>query len=346
MKPEVRTLLSKGVVIPAHPLALDDARRIDERRQRALTRYYLAAGAGGLAVGVHTTQFAIHRPDVGLYEPVLTLAAEQMNRVADRSLIRVAGVLGATRQATREAALAADLGYDCALLSLAGLTDWSEEELISHCRQVADILPLFGFYLQPAVGGIELPFSFWTRFCEIERVVAIKVAAFNRYRTLDVIRATVEVGREDIALYTGNDDNIVLDLITPFDFRVGNTIKRRRFVGGLLGHWAVWTQVAVRLLKDCQATWNQPDVPQRLLTLANDVTACNAALFDAANRFRGCIAGIHDVLRRQGLLAGITCLDPHEVLSPGQCLEIERVYREYPHLNDDAFIADHLAEWL
>jgi dihydrodipicolinate synthase/N-acetylneuraminate lyase len=346
MNPDVRTALSAGLVIPAHPLALDSERRLDERRQRALSRYYLAAGAGGLAVGVHTTQFAIHRDDVGLYEPVLALAAEQMNHVTDRPLVRVAGVLGSTRQATREAALAADLGYDCVLLSLAGLQAWNEDQLIDHCRAVAQILPVFGFYLQPDVGGIPLPFSFWRRFCEIERVVAIKIAAFDRYRTLDVIRATAECGRDDIALYTGNDDNIVCDLITPYEFRTAAGVVRRRFVGGLLGHWAVWTRAAVALLRQCQATWDAPQIPPSLLTRAAEVTDCNAAVFDAANRFRGCIPGIHAVLRRQGLLAGLECLDPQETLSPGQPQEIDRVYEAYPHLNDDAFVAEHLPDWL
>jgi hypothetical protein len=346
MNVNVRTTLSDGLAIPAHPLALTASRRLDEGRQRALSRYYLAAGAGGLAVGVHTTQFAIHRADVGLYEAVLTLAAEEMNRVTDRTLVRVAGVVGSTTQAVREATLAADQGYDCVLLSLAGLTTLSDDQRIQHCREIGRIIPLFGFYLQPAVGGLDLAFSFWRRFCEIEQVVAIKIAAFDRYRSLDVIRATAEAGRDDIALYTGNDDNIVLDLISPFEFSVQGRVVRRRFVGGLLGHWAIWTRSAVELLQQCHSVWNAADVPQSLLTRSGEVTDCNAAVFDAANRFRGCIPGIHEVLRRQGLLPGTWCLDADEVMSPGQRDEIDRIYRDYPHLNDDAFVAEHLDEWM
>jgi dihydrodipicolinate synthase/N-acetylneuraminate lyase len=350
----VRAKLGEGLVIPACPLALNAQRRLDERRQRALFRYYLAAGAGGLAVGVHTTQFAIREPKAGLFRPVLELAAEEMKR-ADANLplapaiglVRVAGLCGLTKQAATEAALARELGYHAGLLSLGALRDASETELIEHCRAVAEIIPLFGFYLQPAVGGRVLPFSFWRRFAEIQNVAAIKIAPFNRYQSLDVVRALAEAGREDIALYTGNDDNIILDLLTPFRFRVGNKSIERRIVGGLLGHWAVWTKRAVELHAECRRLAASGEaIPAALLSRAIEVTDCNAAFFDAANNFAGCIPGIHEVLRRQGLLEGIWCLDPNETLSPGQREEIDRVCRAYPQLNDDDFVAEHLDQWL
>jgi dihydrodipicolinate synthase/N-acetylneuraminate lyase len=334
---DVRETLRKGLAIPAHPLALDARRRLDERRQRALSRYYIASGVGGLAVGVHTTQFAIRDTAIGLFEPVLTLAMEEMDR-SGASLVRVGGVCGATRQAVREAELLKRLGYDAGLLSLAALADASDEEMIAHCRAVAEVLPVIGFYLQPSVGGRRLSYMFWRRFAEIENVVAIKIAPFNRYQTLDVVRAVVESGRDDIALYTGNDDSIVTDLVTPFRF--GKV--ERRIVGGLLGHWSVWTRRAVALLERCRNADATPD----LLRLGVEVTDCNAAFFDAANGFRGCIAGLHEILRRQGLLDGIWCLDPEEGLSPGQAEEIDRVQRAYPHLNDDAFVAEHRDTWL
>ena len=330
-------LLRRGVAIPAHPLALDARRRLDERHQRALTRYYLAAGAGGLAVGVHTTQFAIRDPRVGLLEPVLALAAEEMDR-AGRPVVRIAGICGDTRQAVAEAETIRRLGYHAGLLSLAALPEASEDELLAHCGAVAEVLPLVGFYLQPAAGGRVLPYAFWRRFAEIEAVVAIKVAPFNRYQTLDVVRAVIDAGRNDLALYTGNDDSIVADLVTPF--RCAG--KERRIVGGLLGHWSVWTQRAVALLERCRNADASPD----LLRLGMEVTDCNAAFFDAANGFRGCIAGLHEVLHRQGLLAGTWCLDPAETLSRGQAAEIGRVMRAYPHLRDDEFVAHHRDEWL
>jgi dihydrodipicolinate synthase/N-acetylneuraminate lyase len=346
LEPKIHEALSRGAVIPAHPLALGDNRKLDERRQRALSRYYLAAGAGGLAVGVHTTQFAIHDPRVGLYGPVLSLAAEEMDRVTERPVVRVAGIIGPTDQAVREATLACDLGYHAGLLSLAALKGQSEDRLLAHCRAVAEVIPLFGFYLQPAVGGVELPYAFWCRFAEIENVVAIKIAAFDRYRTLDVVRAIAEAGREDIALYTGNDDHIVLDLLTPFRFGVNGKQVERRFVGGLLGHWAVGTKTAVELLEDCHSAVERGVARAELLVRANEVTDANSAIFDAANHFAGCIPGIHEVLRRQGLLAGTWCLDPAETLSPGQAEEITRVAQAYPHLADDTFVAEHLDEWL
>jgi len=334
---EFRALLAAGCVIPAHPLALTAARRLDERRQRALSRYYIAAGAGGIAVGLHTTQFAIRDPQVGLFRPVLELAAEEMNR-SGRPLVRIAGVCGPTPQAVAEAGLARDLGYDAGLLSLAALREGDVDALVAPCRAVADVIPVVGFYLQPSVGGRVLPFAFWRRFAEIEGVVAIKIAPFNRYQTQDVVRAVIEAGRDDIALYTGNDDAIVADLVTPHRF--GG--RDWRFVGGLLGHWAVWTKRAVELLERCHREPASPD----LMRLAAEVTDSNAAFFDAANAFHGCIAGLHEVLRRQGLLEGIWCLDEKEGLGPGQLAEIDRVQRAYPHLNDDDFVARHRDEWL
>ena len=345
----VRKVLNAGTVIPAHPLALNEERRFDERRQRALTRYYIAAGAGGLAVGVHTTQFAIRDARIGLFEPVLKLAAEEMDR-ADRTrpepLIRIGGICGETSQAVREARLLKDLGYTAGLLSLAAVRNADEPGLIAHCCEVAAILPTVGFYLQPAVGGRVLSYRFWREFTGIENVVAIKIAPFNRYQTLDVVRAVAESGR-DIALYTGNDDNIVADLVTPYVFQTGGRRQERRIVGGLLGHWAVWTKRAVDLLDECHsAVRTGGAVPQRLLQRNVEVTDCNAAFFDVPNQFAGCIAGLHEVLRRQGLLEGIWCLDPHEALSPGQREEIDRVCHAYPHLNDDDFVREGRDAWL
>jgi dihydrodipicolinate synthase/N-acetylneuraminate lyase len=331
-----REALRRGLVIPAHPLALTAERKLDERRQRALTRYYLAAGVGGIAVGVHTTQFAIR--EKGLLKPVLELAAEEDKRF-EGLVVKIAGICGPTPQAVAEAALARDLGYDAGLLSLAALKDASIDALLDHARTVSVNLPIFGFYLQPSVGGRVLPYAFWRRFAEIPNVVGIKMAPFNRYQTLDVIRAVAESGRAgDIALYTGNDDNIVVDLLT--EFRVGGV--KQRIVGGLLGHWSVWARKAVELLAELRTTG-----PSReMLARAVEITDANAAFFDAANGFAGCIAGLHEVLRRQGLLEGLWCLDPREGLSPGQKDEIDRVYRAYPHLNDDAFVAKHRDEWL
>ena len=334
---ETRAALQLGLAIPAHPLALDADRKLDERRQRALSRYYIASGVGGLAVGVHTTQFAIREPAIGLFEPVLALAAEEMDR-AGRPLVRIGGICGETKQAVGEAALLQRLGYHAGLLSLAALAKASEDEMVAHCRAVAEVIPVVGFYLQPSVGGRPLSHVFWRRFAEIENVVAIKIAPFNRYQTLDVVRAVIEAGRDDIALYTGNDDSILTDFLTPF--RMAG--KERRIVGGLLGHWSVWTRRAVELLDRCR----HADATPALLRLGMEVTDSNAAFVDAANGFRGCIAGLHEVLRRQGLLEGIWCLDHEEGLSPGQVEEIDRVHDAYPHLNDDEFVAQHRDEWL
>ncbi len=343
-------VLGRGVAIPAHPLALTRQRKLDERRQRALSRYYLAAGAGGLAVGVHTTQFEIHRPEVGLLEPVLALAAEEMDRAVAQSgvpLVRVAGICGETEQAVREAGLARGCGYDLGLVGLQALRDAPVPQLVDHCRAVAEVIPVFGFYLQGAVGGPDLPYAFWRAFCEIEAVKAIKIAPFNRYRTIDVVRAVATSGRGDIALYTGNDDHIVLDLVTPFRFPTESGTVERRIVGGLLGQWAVWTHRAVALLGECHdAVASAGTIPSDLVRCDAEVTDANAAIFDAANGFRGCLPGIHEVLRRQGLLDGNWCLNENEVLSPGQREEIDRVCAAYPHLTDDLFVAEHRDEWL
>jgi hypothetical protein len=342
-------VLRRGAVIPAHLLALDANRQLDAVRQRALTRYYLDAGAGGVAVGVHSTQFAIR--DVGLYQPVLELAMQTARDWVPlggrRPLFMVAGLAGRTEQAVREAGIARGLGYHAALLSLAAMKGASEDELIAHCSEVAAAMPLVGFYLQPAVGGIHLPMTFWRRFAEIPNVVAIKMAPFNRYRTLDVIRGVVAAGAEQrISLYTGNDDHIVLDLLAPFTFMREGRPVTVRIRGGLLGHWSVWTRNAVQLLQRIHAAVDSGSVSPELLALDSQVSDCNAALFDVAHDFHGCIAGCHEVLRRQGLLQGTWCLDPGEGLSPGQAEELTRVAADYPHLVDDAFVAQHRERWL
>ena len=335
---EVLALLRRGTVIPAHLLALDAQRKLDPRRQRALTRYYLDAGAGGLAVGVHSTQFAIR--EAGLYEPVLRIAMEEARAWAKRPVVMVAGLAGRTAQARQEAAIARGLGYCAGLLSLGAMKGASIDELIEHCTVVAREMPLFGFYLQEAVGGLPLPAEFWRRFASIENVVAIKIAPFSRYRTLDVVRGVVEARAEErVTLYTGNDDHIVLDLATPFVFKRGGEDVTVRIRGGLLGHWSVWTKSAVEIFQGIQE--GKVD-----LALDAKVTDCNSAFFDVAHDFAGCIPGCHEVLRRQGLLEGIWCLDPRETLSPGQAQEIDRVYAAYPELNDDAFVRANLERWL
>jgi dihydrodipicolinate synthase/N-acetylneuraminate lyase len=348
--PWVVERLREGLVIPAHPLALTKERKFDERHQQALTRYYHAAGAGGLAVAVHTTQFAIRDPAHGLSEPVLQSAFEVAavcDSATNRRTVLVAGICGMTGQAVREARFASATGYHVGLLSLAALKDTEETELLRHCEAVAQEIPLFGFYLQPAVGGRVLPLSFWRRFVLIPNVVAIKIAPFNRYLTLNVIRAVAESGRaQEVALYTGNDDHIILDLLSDYAMPTVRGEQRVGIVGGLLGQWACGTRRAAALLETCRQVRASANIPPTLLTLANQLTDFNAALFDAAHGFAGCIAGIQEVLYRQGLLASANCLDPQEALSPGQAEEIDRVRRAYPHLSDDEFIAEHLAEWL
>jgi len=338
-------LLKNGTVIPAHPLALMPDRTIDVAHQRALSRYYLDAGVGGLAVGVHTTQFAIR--EHGLYETVLQLAAEQSLSWVHRPVVMVAGLSGHTAQACKEADVAKSLGYHAGLLSLRSFHGSSEDEMIRHCEKVADQIPIIGFYLQPAVGGPLLSASFWQRFASIDNVVAIKIAPFNRYRTLDVVRGLVLAGAQDrITLYTGNDDHIALDLLAPTTVvRNGERITVQ-IKGGLLGHWSVWTQRAVSYFKTIQDAVQTGHIDMELLSLDSRITDANSAFFDVANDFSGCIAGCHEVLRRQGLLHGIWCLDPAEGLSPGQMQAIDRVYKDHPDLHDDAFVRANLNRWL
>ncbi len=335
-------LLRRGSVIPAHPLALDASRRLDARRQRALTRYYLDAGTGGLAVGVHATQFAIR--ERGLYQPVLELAAQSARDWARRPLLLIAGLSGRTAQALQETRVALAHGYHAGLLSLAPMRGASLDELVAHCAAVAAEIPLVGFYLQTAVGGIALPMEFWRRFALIDNVIAIKIAPFNRYRTLDVARGVAAANAEErVTLYTGNDDHIVLDLVAPLAVKRGDEEVRLRIKGGLLGHWSVWTKSAVELLERIH---RQKHLDEDLLALDARVTDCNSAFFDVAHEFAGCIPGCHEVLRRQGLLEGNWCLDPKETLSPGQAEEIDRVCREHADLADDAFVRANLERWL
>ncbi|MCF3110957.1 dihydrodipicolinate synthase family protein [Niabella sp. CC-SYL272] len=344
---ELKAHLHTGVVIPAHPLALFENRTIDEERQRLLTKYYLASGAGGIAVAVHSTQFEIRDPAINLFETVLQWASEEVARAKlTRPFIKIAGICGFTAQAEKEARLAVQYGYDMGLLSMGGLQNWTEEQILERTRIVARILPVFGFYLQPSVGGRVFSYDFWRQFVEIENVMAIKCASFNRYQTLDVMRALANSGRSnEVAMYTGNDDNIVNDLMTTYRFPVNGETVEVDFKGGLLGHWAVWTQKAVQLLEEIKQYKQNPNPDQAdaLLSKAIKVTDSNAAFFDPAHQFHGCIPGIHEVLRRQGLLKGIWCLNPNEVLSPGQKEEIDRIYRDYPELNDDAFVSDFLS---
>ena len=341
----VTDILRRGTVVPAHPLALDSARRFDPMRQRALTRYYLDAGSGGLAVGVHATQFEIR--DVGLYEPVLRSATETAAEWGGRPVLMIAGLAGRTDQAVREAQITVGLGYHAGLLSLGAMKGAGEDELVAHCRRIADEIPLVGFYLQPAVGGIPLSAAFWRRFAEIDNVVAVKAAPFNRYRTLDVVRGIVEAGAEErVAIYTGNDDHIVLDLLEPFRTLRDGTEVEVRIRGGLLGHWSVWTKRAVNLLGRVHQAIDAGAVDAALLAENSRVTDCNRAIFDVAHNFAGCIPGCHEILRRQGLLEGTWCLNPAEVLSPGQAEEIDRIYSGYPDLNDDGFVRANLDRWL
>jgi len=345
IRPEVLAEFRRGTVIPAQPLALDGHRQFAPRYQRALCRYYIDAGVGGIAVGVHSTQFAIRDPRIGLFEPVLRETSRFIDEwcgATRRPILKVGGICGRTDQARREAEFEAENGYDAGLLSLAAFADDPIDTLLAHCREISEILPIIGFYLQPAVGGRRLPYGFWREFVEIDNVLAIKIAPFDRYATIDVVRAAAESGRE-VALYTGNDDNIVADLLT--EYRFGG--KKIRIRGGLLGHWCCWTRKAVELLNEIHAVAaSGGPIPPELLTRAAEVTDANAAFFDPRHRFAGCIPGIHEVLRRQGLLPGIWCLDPRESLSPGQAEEITRVHDAYPHLHDDDFVRANLAKWL
>ncbi len=340
---------SEGTFIPAHPLALTADRKLDEKRQRMLTRYYLDAGVGGLAVAVHTTQFEIRDPEIMLFEPVLKLAVEEIDAYEKKTgkvIVRIAGVCGPCEQAVEEARIALNLGYDAVLLSPGGLNHLPEEELLKRCEAVASIIPVVGFYLQTSVGGRVFTFDYWQKFCEIENVIGIKSAPFNRYQTLDVVRALACSKRADkITLYTGNDDNIVLDLLTKYKFTIDGVTYEKGFVGGLLGHWSVWANTAVKMFEMLREASKEEYMKADLLTLAMEVTDCNAAFFDTANGFKGCIAGLHQVLKRQGLMEGIWCLNEEETLSPGQLEEIERVYRLYPHLNDDEFIKNNIENW-
>ncbi len=342
--------LRLGTVIPATPLALDSGRKFDKRRQRLLMRYYLAAGAGGIATAVHTTQFEIRRPEYNLFEPVLETVAEEIERHerdTGKSVVRIAGVCGPAGQAAREAATARALGYDAVLLSPGGLGGMTEAELIDRTKAVASVMPVIAFYLQPAAGGRLFTYPYWERIFEIENVVAVKAASFNRYQTSELVRAAaLSPKAEQITLYTGNDDNIVVDLLTKYRFAKNGKIVEKRFSGGLLGHWSVWTHQVVRMFEQIKRAVAEDIIPAELLTLAAEVTDANSAVFDTAHGFAGCIPGVHEVLRRQGLLEGAWCLNPEEVLSPGQAEEIERVCRMYPHLNDDDFVAQRLQEWM
>jgi len=350
--PKIVTRLRDGCVIPAHPLALTPDNKLDEPCQRALTRYYLAAGAGGLAIGVHTTQFAIHDPKTGLYKPVLELAIETAEQFVTSGKVEppimIAGLIGDTAQALREAKLAVDLGYHLGLLSLTALRGRSVDDLIDHARQVAEVIPIMGFYLQSTISRMVLPKEFWARLVEIPRVRAIKIAPFNRYQTLDVLEAVAESGRQgQIALYTGNDDNIIVDLATPYVFHTEQGDVSLQVVGGLLGQWACWTRRAVEhlnVVKEIREA--NASIPPRLLTLASQMTLANKALFDADNSFAGCIPGISYVLKRQGLMRHVGTLDPADRLSPGQTEEIDRIIRDYPHLTDDEFVKQNRDDWL
>lgn len=352
LPPQLVEKIRKGVVIPAHPLALDENGKLDIKHQKALTRYYIDAGAGGIAVGVHSTQFEIREPNISLFKPVLTLASETVDQYCAKTgkekIFKIAGICGDTRQAQMEAQFALEAGYHAGLLSLTALADVSTTRLVEHCRRIAEIMPIIGFYLQPAVGGRVLEYEFWRKFAEIDNVIAIKISPFNRYQTFDVVRAVCQARRqEDIALYTGNDDNILVDLLTEYKITTSDGQKCARIVGGLLGHWAVWTKRAVELLENVhQLTASNAAVPAEMLKLAIEITDANAAFFDAANNFAGCIVGIHEVLFRQGLMTGTRCLNPDLRLSPGQKEEIDRVYKAYPHLNDDSFVRENLDVWL
>ena len=339
--------LHKGTVIPAHPLALTENRELDEAGQRALTRYYIDAGVGGVAVGVHTTQFEIRDPQYNLFEKVLTLAIEELDKAqVPESFIKIGGISGPEEDAVKEAKFIKSIGYDFALLSMGGLSDASPQELLERTKKVAEVIPVIGFYLQPAVGGRVLSYDFWKELADIPNVYGIKIAPFNRYQTLDVMRAVCNSKRnKEIAIYTGNDDNIVADLLTTYRFQVDGKQVEKQIVGGLLGHWSVWTKTTVDIFNDIKKSKSEGIIPAELLTLGQEITDANAAFFDSSNQFKGSIAGINEVLARQGILQGNWCLADREKLSPNQREEIDRVHTAYPHLNDDAFVKDNLSKW-
>lgn len=300
-------------------------------------------------MGVHTTQFAIRKK--GLYEPVLRLAVDTVSDLrARRPIIKVAGVSGTPEQAVAEAQLAADLGYDLALVIPGGSK--TEDELLEKVRLVSSVIPVFGFYLQPAVGGMPLSFKFWRILSDIEGVAAIKIAPFDRYRTFDVMRGVLMSERcSEIALYTGNDDNIVADLFASLSAVVGGEKREVRFVGGLLGQWAVWTRRAVSTLAMVKRARKGGLVPAEMRELfeeAGEMTEANAVIFDATNDFKGSIAGIGEVLRRQGLTANSKTLESRDSLSPGQSREIEEMLIRHPslHTEDDEMIRQRLDQWL
>ena len=341
--------LKNGTVIPATPLALDENRHFDEKGQRLLMNYYLNCGVGGIATAVHTTQFEIRKPEIALFEPVLKLVSEEIDRFEKKNgtvIVKVAGVCGKTEQAVEEAKLAKKYGFDAVLLSPGGLNDQTEDYMVDRTKAVAEIMPVIGFYLQTACGGRLFSYNYWERVCAVKNVVAIKCASFNRYSTLDVVRAAALSDRsEEITLYTGNDDNIVIDLLSKYQFQKNGMTVVKGFEGGLLGHWSVWTKKAVELFERIRKEKENDTVSAEMLTLAAEVTDTNSAFFDTAHNFLGCIAGLHEILRRQGLMKNIYCINPSEGLSDGQLEELDRVCKEYPHLSDDAFIQAHLEEW-
>lgn len=338
-------ILKEGTVIPAIPLALNDDGTFNEHGQRVLCKYYLDAGVGGIAIAVHTTQFEIRKPEVNLFEPVLKIAAEEIQKFEEKTgktIVKVSGVCGPIEQATAEAEIAKSYGFDAVLLSPGGLADKDDEYLIERTKAVAGVMPVIGFYLQTACGGRMLNFDYWKQICEIDNVVAIKCASFNRYSTIDVVRAVALSSRNnEIGLYTGNDDNIVVDLLTNYKFEVDGKNVERRFDGGLLGHWSVWTKSVCDMFEKIKGA----EINDEWLTLAAQITDANAAIFDTANNFEGVIAGVHEVLYRQGLMKSVRCINPDEKLSKGQAEELDRVYKMYPHLNDDAFVKENLADW-
>lgn len=342
-------ILKKGTVIPATPLALDENRNFDEYSQRLLMKYYLNCGVGGIATAVHSTQFEIRDPKVNLFEPILKLVSEEITDFENKTgkvIVKVAGVCGKIEQAVAEAKLAQKYGYDAVLLSPGGLNDLSEDEFVTRTKAVAEIIPVIGFYLQTAVGGRHFSYKYWQQICEIPNVVAIKVAPFNRYMSLDIVRAVaLSTRRDEITLYTGNDDNIVIDLLTTYKFDVDGTHYEKGFEGGLLGHWSVWTKRAVELFELCKKEKAKKQISAKMLSLANAVTDSNAVLFDGANGFAGCIPGLHYVLKKQGLMKTLNCINPNEVLSCGQAEEIERIYDMYPQLVDDDFVKENIENW-